>query len=504
MDYRINVDQDINVDYKQVFWDILSRWKIVLIVALSMSIFLSIFKYKKDQASYMSNIAEEQLNSELVKEEDADTYLKKMLQTLPEKERDAVMYLIGMQEEVLLQQSYLSESILMNATPTNQRCVLLNYYLKTAANVDIQAISDSYIQALNDRQVSVELGKLISPNVDSKYVMELINVTGGALPDSEITGQLLRVKVVLTKEADISAIERVITNTFKEKNKLLVDSMGEHTINLVDSTESYRYAIDVLDKKASLYNGMSAAQNNIKNFYQQLNDEQKKIIDIAMDLLRKDYSADVILQEVPEATISSEKELGERPRFRPEFAVIGFVLGIIMYAFIYVVSIILKEKLITSNNAAYYTNSRLIGEIACGSKEYRGLDALTHSRMVDSLRYRGRKSIEEQIEQIASRILAVCNHSNVPAVTVVCLTGGGSGSIKMTERIRQGIADKGLKAEILAYDIDRGINENDMLDVNNAVSVVDGESRPQSIKQMLRLYKEYDTKQLGCVYLGEI
>ena len=502
MDYRINVDHDIYVDYKQVFWDILSQWKLVLIAALSASILLSLFKYKKDQASYLAQMAEEQLSSELIEGEDLDTFMGKMLQTFPEKEREAVVYLIGLEEEVFLQQCYLSESILMNATPTNQRSVFLNYYLKTAPGVDIQAISDTYTQALNDKQVKTELAKLISPDMDPKYVSELITATGGDLPDSDITGQLLSVNVVLTEEADLSAVERVITNLFEEKNKSLADRMGEHTINLADSIETYRFAIDVLDKKAALYNAMNASQNSIKNFYSQLNSEQKKIVDTAMNLLRKEYSSGINAQEALETAVSIEADSDERPRFRPEFAVIGFIIGIIMYVFIYVVSLILRGKLVTSNNAAYYTNSRLIGEITCDSKKYRGLDALTHSHMVDSLRYRGKGSIEEQIERIVSKILAVCNHANVTAVTVVCLTQGGSGSREMTERIRQGIAEKGLTAEVLVSD--RGVNENDMLVVHNAVSVVDRESRPRNIKQMLRLYKEYDTKQLGCVYVGEI
>ena len=127
MNNGTNVNRDIYLDYKQIFWDILSQWKIVLIVALAAGILVLMFKYNKDQAAYKARMDEEPLNAEL-EEEDAEEYLNKMYQNLPENDRDAVMYLLGLEEEIILQQCYLKESLLMNSAPTNQRFVLLNYY----------------------------------------------------------------------------------------------------------------------------------------------------------------------------------------------------------------------------------------------------------------------------------------------------------------------------------------------------------------------------------------
>ena len=502
MNNGTNVNRDIYLDYKQIFWDILSQWKIVLIVALAAGILVLMFKYNKDQAAYKARMDEEPLNAEL-EEEDAEEYLNKMYQNLPENDRDAVMYLLGLEEEIILQQCYLKESLLMNSAPTNQRFVLLNYYLKTAAGMDIQAISDSYAQSLNSNQLQFELGKAISPETDTKYIAELVSAVGGNLPDSEMTGQILRVRVILTEESDASAVERAISSVFAEKNKTLAGSMGEHTISLVDVIESHRVAVDVIDKKATMYNTMNASQNNIKTYYQQLNNEQKKVVDIGVSQLRTKYNLDMTNNEdIQGMEISNETEPEEKPHIRPVFAILGFILGIAAYAFIYTICLILRRKLVTSDNAGYYTNSRLIGEVVNANKKYRGLDVLAHSHAVDKLRYRGKGSIEEQIEKIASRILAVCNHANASAVTLVCLTQEGSDSREVSERIQQAIINKGLKARLLVNNGD--VNEDDMLDLHNAVSVVDRDSRPQNIANMLQLYKEYDTKQLGCVYVGEV
>lgn len=503
MNYKTNGTQDVVIDVIQMIWKLLSQWKMILIAALFSALIVSGAKYFMEYRSYSDQLQDSaQETKEISKEE----LVEEALAALSAKDRKTVMYLTDLQKLVLTQQKYLNESVLLNANYTNQRSLELIYYIEGEAGEDIQSLCDSYKQCMRMENLYYRLASAIKPDADVKYIPELIATESSDLPDSNAKGTTLRIRMVLTEESDTSMIERIITSTFDEESVRLKAVFGEHSVRLLNMTEKRKYASEVIDKRAAITNSINAAQNNIKNYYALLTDEQKGVMELITEMqLLDDNSSDLleITDEsgVAEAVNRTEEAGPDTPHFKPVFAIIGFILGIMAYVFFYVVSAIMRGRIISPCNAEFYTGSRLLGDIQGDRKHYSGLAMLTHSRLVDKIRYRGRGDADSELDKIAEKLKAVCEHAGVSALSIVSISDLQSEACRKTESILQAVRAKGIDAEMLSFGKD--VNESDLLRIQNVVSVVGDDSNSGSILQMMQLFKEYDIRKLGCIFVEE-
>ena len=203
------------VSFRDIIWDLLSQWKAVLIVALIMAMLTSGAKYYKDINRYKDNL--ENSKNEQTSELPLDVQIDNILSALPEGDREAVEYMVQQQDWVNLMKDYINNSIYMKVDPVSQRTAVLDYYIDSHENDDsvLATLVYAYSSYASSEKIIEGIRDVIDPDIDSKYVSELVYAPVENL-HFDNGDAVLEVKIVIEEDTDANAIEKVITDAFTE------------------------------------------------------------------------------------------------------------------------------------------------------------------------------------------------------------------------------------------------------------------------------------------------
>ena len=487
---------------KEALWDLLSQWKMILIVALLTSILVSGLKYAKDSSDYRQEQSrKEAVASEMISDEEKTA---NVMEPLTEEQRTAVLFAVNQNSHILKLQQYLDESLWLNGTPYDQRALVLSYYIKGTEEISLQELCDAYSSYLNSEKFYKSLGAVIDPDKEIKYIKELISVKNGDIADSNLTGILYRISIVLPEETDAAAVEKVFTAAINEANGKLKESIGDHTITLATNEETHQYDAIAMERRSSYNNMLNSLNINLKNYIAAFNENQKTAYDTIMEIRRNEIfklNAEGAT-EGSTAEGSPETEAADSPKaahFSLFYAIVGLFLGVFFYLIGYLIVVFVRDRLTYEGNAATYTGSRLLGDIY-SEVRYTGISALMHSRLVDGIRYRGKESTERQLQKTVAKLKALCEHGGFEALSLVKMTADDKNLDHVIDELVRAAKAAGINANLIGTGGE--IDEKDLVNVKSAVSLVGKDSRRKDLSNMVRLYNAYDITQLGCVYLG--
>ena len=191
-------------------------------------------------------------------------------------------------------------------------------------------------------------------------------------------------------------------------------------------------------------------------------------------------------------------EVSSKPGISKKFALVGFVLGIILYAIVYILYCGLKGNITSPEQTERYSNSRLLGEIYYKGT-HKGLKGLLNSSIVNGIRCRGKKDTAKQISYITSTIDAVCRKNDAAKVTAMCLPGISAEDHAVIRELEASIKKKGVDLEII--DVDFATVEEKLLSIDFVVCVANEESKAADLINLASLLKSYDTKIIGNVFI---
>ena len=110
---------EIEINLKEVIWDLLEQWKAIIIVAFLMALFLSGLKFQRDLNTY--NTAQQERKRIAQSGKTAEERIDDVISSLPEDEVATVEFMVNQNEWIETEKEYLNKSILMNTNPVNQR-----------------------------------------------------------------------------------------------------------------------------------------------------------------------------------------------------------------------------------------------------------------------------------------------------------------------------------------------------------------------------------------------
>ena len=490
------------VNIRDMIWDLLSQWKAVLIVAVITAILATGAKYIQDNNQYNAEL-EKKAQAEKMADISVDEQIETVLSALGEEDRATVEYIVKQKDWVRSEKDYIANSILLNENPTNQRTLLLDYYIEpdeTGKNVSA-ALEYAYTSYMKSSQIVEGLREVIDPDTESEYIAELIssdvNFNGeDVINDND--NNVITVKVVLPENADAEAVEKTVTSSFTQYEAELSKSIAPHRISLLRKDEARLYNSTAVNNRTNILYSIYNLQNNYKNFESSLSDQQKGAI-AAVDAIKTAAAqADAAAELAPEETAGTDEPA--KPGISAKYTVAGFVLGMFIYAFIYVLYVILSGRITSAGQTKYYTGSRLLGEIYCDEK-HPGIRGLLHSKAVNRIRYRDKLDADRQIGKMAASAEAVCGHAGTDSVTLLCLPAAAemSGYI---DSVVSSIRDKGINVGVL--NITEDTSEKEFLPVRDAIIVSGNNNKTSDLTSLTKLISEYDIRQIGNVYLGRI
>lgn len=489
MNMTKNQPQVVEIDPKEMMWDLLSQWKAVLLTSILMALILCGAKYSSDMKNYNAQIASQKdaaKQSALSVEE----IVEQTINSLPEGERDAVEYVVNEQKWIDEQKNYLNTSILMNTDPTNQRVLKMVYEVDSADENDKGWIINTLTNYLSSEDVISKIKPYIAENVDDKYIGELYYEDEIERPDSAI-----RINLILPEETDADAVSKAINEAMAEQVKTML-SKHEFAISLVGTEVVHTYHMKNVQNRIAMFNNVNTLEGNIKTLQNSLSDSQKAAINTIVTTMRDERS-----DAGAGAADSDNSEAPTRPGLSKRYGLVGFVLGFLMYIAVYIITIIMQNRLRFAESVERYTNLKLLGEIYYEKKRSL-LEKLFHSIFVEKYRYKGKTNIPAQIEKTADSIKAVCKHYGVGEVTLIkMIEESDTAEVKgILQDMLSAIREKNLVVKVVDETDD--FYGKELLDEALVAPIVCPCTKASDLGKLLSTCDAFDIDMAGSVYLS--
>lgn len=505
--YPSNYDHKPGVfDLREFLWKMLFQWKALLLFSLIIAILVPCIKYAKDSKAYNSSVASVQ--KEINSAEDPASQIDKLLSSLPDSDRRSVKQALWQDQQISDLGDYICESILMNIDFDSARVVEEGFQITGIQDPqDIEAIQKGYESAFDDSFVLEALGNLIAPDMDAKYVRELISFShpynvidsNNSIysPDSSssLSGSscVFSVFIVIPDSSDEEAVKSMVSSMMEKRNFELSNSVAKHNIKAYHSESANAVLSQISDRREAISEQLVFLRNNQKVFLSNLSQQQ-----------RAAYESASRIKFISEMASSGSKDdavtavAGVKPEFSKKYAIEGFIAGIILYAVLLFLYLRRKNTLNSSGEVQYYTESKLLGEYYYDSKGP-GFCRLFHSKKLSQLRFSKHMDLQQQVILIANRLRDSFEVDSDHSTDLILFSDvGGIGSSF---------------AEALAKECD-----NDSISISPfssseysagktaspAVLLITEKTRISHLESVMRVCRQYNKRLLGAIYISEV
>ena len=502
--------QEIVIDIKDILWKLLSQWKAILLVSIVTALIVCGTGYLKDMRAYK---AQQMADAEARKQSSlpAGDRISDLLEALPEEDREAVQELIREREWLSDQREYLRESIYMNLDAADQIMVVQPFEIKVSDYAIAPLLSKSYEMYVMDEDFAKALVDSVSPENDYKYVSELLtyNVTEKSNTNLDNGRVVFSVSVKIPYDADPDSVAEDVKKNI-EKYSQDLKSKYSHEINDLEYSVSRSYGYDMSNRQNTVLYWINNMDNTIKNAEQSLSEQQKMTIDAIMKIKdsvdtvdnEEDLSGNTVENDSADDSENGVENEPKAPAINAKKAVTGFALGLLLYAGIYIVLIIMGGTVNSALCAGCYTGTRLIGEVYYNETPTL-LGRLLRSNLIEKYHYKEKADTNAQIGRITESLAAVCSHAGTKTLTIMdCI---GAVDINASGIISSIVAEtekKGIESNTI--DVSETIDENMLLDSEKAVIMVGDCTKTTTIRSLMTLCHEYDIKTLGSAYIAKM
>lgn len=475
---------EMEINLKEVMWDLLEQWKAILIVTILMALLVSGAMYCKDMCGYKADIDFKEAQAEITYET-TEEHVEAILSDLSDEDHSLVQLVLQQEAWLDNQTEYFNNSLLLSLDPNAQRQLTISYYLYDANDNSYSTLCDAYISNLKEETFANAISKQLQLKAEEKYVKELIR--GNYTPNytSDSSGELLNVVISLPENADASELEKEISGLMNEYSKELSEKIAEHKIKLIKTDDTVSVNESAASKRTSTINSINSLNTSIANNKKAMNDVQKAAYEKIVALKESEGNDD----DQPE----EEPQIITKPSFSKKYAVLGFLLGAMAYAFAYLVWLILRGRVNYASDVENYTGNRLLGEIHVPSESTR-LYSIMKSKAIEKLRYKNCPDEDSQISNAMNAITTMCKREEIKSISNINLTTISEDIIKSlkTQDVTQSIIDAS------------NLEESDLLNIKYAILTIGKNTKLKDLDELLKLCQCYNVNILGSVFVGEI
>jgi hypothetical protein len=484
---------EVEIDLIDLLWKILMQWKAVLLVCIAMALIVPGIKYTKDKNDYQAALAA-QKEAEAAASRPAEDRIEEALAPLSSDDRAGVVFLMNQRELLDQQRDYLANSILLR-NPSSQRQLVTNYLIRGSESSDMRTLADTYTTHLHSKDAVSVLRDAIDPEVSVDYISELIITSSDneTVVDGSATSMVYSVAIVLPEQADADAVSNAVSSIMSDASSAVSSVVGEHSLRSLDTTDTHEFSKDLAETKLELTTKAATLATNLNNAENALNDQQK----VAYEAIKLIETSAELRDDGAEAM--SDEAIAP-PGFSKKFALIGFLLGAVLYVAVYAIYLICKKCVASASSAQNYTGTRVLADLY-RQLEHNGLSGLFTSKGIAKYRYKKKLDIDAQIGLLTNTVMALCEHNNIDRMTILRsgVPAGFDEAINIL--ITKLKSDGNVKLEVLDAD---NIDEKAMSDISNAMYAVSGETKLSSLDRLHALIHDYDVATFGTVYMEEL
>ncbi len=455
------------------------RFWIVVVLMVIFAVLLGGYKYYRDSRSAQKS----ESSTEVVVENGS----------LSQEEAEAVDNVMVAKANMDEQQNYVNNSVLMQIDPFNESTVILQYHVEVPDNEDAEMYSQDLMKSyegyinngalaagLVDEGYPLEvqyLGELLSYSVEtesgSEEDLSLYGLTGAASTTFDL-------KIIQVDEESAQELADLIVKDLESYTDVLNDSVGEHSLVLVDQTYSrvvdsplrtYKYdRVNNINTMAEKIEEMEADFSSTQLEYLQQREEQKETASTGTE------------NETIESA-SASVHISRR------YVILGIVIGFILACVYIILAYVLRGRINTSNDIRYMYNLRVLGELRTAYGKGGKAIRKRHVRIPP----------EKQLDLLVANLKDACHENGVQKILI-----GGSGKLEADQELAQNLKEAlkayGIQAEYVA-DLPYSVDAVDLMTTYKAVVLLETirHSDYRTMEDEIRTCMEHEASILGVV-----
>ena len=509
---NVNTEQNIAlIDCLLLF---LEKWRCWVAVGILFAVLVSGLKYSLDMREYQNlknHVDEVKFETELMSQSETPFY-----QALTQYSR------------WMDRRSYFNNSFIMKVDAAREHRLVLRYYVKAkkGSDTDVNTIGNYYTTLTSDNVFLKKMADAMAISGENQYIRELISINPlqQEVAAADTKGTAFTVLTILVNDADRTRIRNTVTEYLYSVRDKLSKVMGDYTIELISTEEA------VVDNQARINSQMEAYTAMLRSetaFFEQYNamtnTEREELNQILMggevekwlenarlttgdaetvsDTTEDHENEDGIVEEIDPLTASGTK--ASKPSFKIIFAVLGFFVGIFLYAAAFLFRLLTDTRIRNEKEIRMLTGVRSYGGIY--EYPYKSLPArFAHCRMVYNLRHKKAGRPEMDAKKTALAIAARAGHIKAEGVSLITLGKSGIWEERILSRQKKILSEE-RNLEVRRIRADQGvssINEDDFRTMPPAVIVLlSGITTPAMVSNLLLRLEEYDIPVVGTEFL---
>lgn len=360
-----NITYERELDLKDLIFAVLHKWRLIVIVALVFALGIGAFKAAM---TYRSEMDEEAVEK---RQEDYEADLKNYQTKLESCDRE----IENLERTIEEQEEYLEKSVLLDISPYNvceartDIFVRNNYEIMPGMTYQNVNYIDSILQAYQSLMSSTAFCETIAKkmNMTVRYYRELVTV--------ERASYILTIKVRQKDEETAEKIMNYIMDDFGELQKDIDQNIGEHTVNVIDSSVGTYVDLTLGDTQR-------AAETRLRDLQTSLENKQKEKEDLEKPEMVSSVGVNVLTNG-------------------GKYALLGALLGAFMVIFFVCVIFVMSDKLYSSKDLSLRFRVKLLGELMASEKKKNKIDLF-----LERMEGRAMKLNEEEaLDVVAANIL---------------------------------------------------------------------------------------------------
>lgn len=388
-----NGSEEREISLRELVWNILYGWRMVLISALIFAVLLGGYSYVKSNQN--ANNARNQKKMS-VEELEAGLTLE---------EREAVEQAEAIQQQINEKEQYQKESILMNLDAYHQDSRTLQYYIDThytwslnGANEEDYAeeLIDGYAAYIDTQGILDDIKDEVQWKEEDSYIGELL--TASTSEEEKSQKNTFVIRITGKDEKMIEDFSKAVEKAVLNYQSVLSEKIGTHELVLVDSHESSFTNENLADKQTTLSKSIS----ELKTQY---------------DTLTANFSAvqKQVLNGVEAEDSNQTEETSMKASVSKKYVLLGFVLGAFLSALWMVLSYIFNKNLKNAQEVQDMYGIRILGTVGQEEdKEKRFLSGV--DRWLEKKQRKEIWTLEEERELILTNLSITCKKENLSKV----------------------------------------------------------------------------------------
>lgn len=397
MENREMYEESEEINLVSLLFTVLHKYRQLFVAAVICAVLggaLGVYKYSNaDKQSIEQNYQEaltEYRNEKLQKETEVSSYKTQLQQNETEQERS--------QDDIEHTQEYISKSVLNTLDPYEVSVSTAIYYISTGYKIQpgmsyqdpdyTNAVLSAYSSMLNDHSAVSAIAQQFG--MEERYLSELVNVSVDNNTD------LLTINVYAQTDSDSRAILDAVTQHLEALHDTIAETVAPHTVKNVSVSTSTTVQTWLRDTQR-------ASNDNITSLQKRLSDLQSSHSQLEENLATAQQALDELQEPAkPGAGIA-------------KYAVIGFVVGIILVAGVATVQFLAAGKVYSARELHQTTGLAVLGVLTSDrSKKVKGLD-----KQINKWEHRPDGSTDAEIVDL----IAATIHNRAPEAEHILVTG---------------------------------------------------------------------------------